>query len=116
MSVFGELDPMAEQRTQFALKSKREHMAKVKMPNIAYPWHINIAYNQQIVIDIPHGSRDHIIISDTVKITFNLDIESTDKTRSIVNNVGRALVNKKVRMLGSKDIDTISNSDTYKDL
>ena len=52
------------------------------MPNIAYP-------NQHINIKIPHGSRDHVIVSDTVKITFNLDIESTDKTRSIVNNAER---------------------------
>ena len=51
--------------------------------------------------------------------TFNLDIESIDKARSDVNNVGRALVKKKVLMLSSKDIDTINNSDvydTYKDL
>ena len=36
-----------------------------------------------------------------------------------MNNVVRALVKKKVLMLGSKDIDTINNSDvydTYKDL
>ena len=36
-----------------------------------------------------------------------------------MNNVGIALVRKKVLMLGSKDIDTIDNSDiydTYKDL
>ena len=76
------------------------------MPNIAYP-------NQHIDIEIPHGSRDHVIIPDTVKITFSLDITSTDKTRSVVNNVGRALVKKKVLMLGSKDIDTINNSDIY---
>ena len=44
---------------------------------------------------------------------FNLDITSTDKARSIVNNIGRALVKKKVLMLGSKDIDTINNSDIY---
>ena len=112
MSVYGELDPIVERRTQFAFKGKREHIAKVNMPNIAYP-------NQHIDIQIPHGSRDHVIIPDTVKITFNLDIESTDKTRSIVNNVGRTLVKKKVLMLGSKDIDMINNSDiydTYKDL
>ena len=30
-----------------------------------------------------------------------------------MNNVGRALVKKKVLMLGSKDIDTINNSDIY---
>ena len=106
MSVYGELDPMVEHRTQFAFKGKREHIAKVNMPNIAYP-------NQHIDIEIPHGSRDHVIVPDTVKITFNLDIESTDKTRGIASNVGRALVKKKVLMLGSKDIDTINNSDVY---
>ena len=112
MSVYGELDPMIEHRTQFAFKGKREHIAKVNMPNIAYP-------NQHIDIEIPHGSRDHVIIPDTVKITFNLDITSTDKAHSVVNNVGRALVKKKMLMLGSTDIDTINNSDiydTYKDL
>ena len=40
-------------------------------------------------------------------------MESTDKTRSIVNIMGRALVKKKVLMLGSKEIDTIINSDIY---
>ena len=112
MSVYGELDPMVEHRTQFAFKGKREHMAKVNMPNIAYP-------NQNNNAEIWHGSRDHVIVPETVKITFKLDIELTDKTRIIVNNVGRALVRKKVLMLGSKDIDTINNSDiydTYKDL
>ena len=57
------------------------------MPNIAYP-------NQHINIEITHGSRDHVIVPDIVKITFNLDIESSDKTRSVVNNVDRALVKK----------------------
>ena len=105
------LDPMIEHRTQFAFKGKREHIAKVNISNIAYP-------SQHIDIDIPHDSGDHVIVPDTVKITFNLDIESTDKARSVVN-VGRALVKKNVLMLGSTDIDTINNSDiydTYKDL
>ena len=60
-----------------------------------------------------------VIVPDTVKIMFNLDIKSTDKARSVVNNVGRALVKKKVLKLDSRDIDTIDNSDvydTYKDL
>ena len=74
----------------------------------------NIAYlSQHIVIEIPHGSRDDGIMPDTVKITFNLRVTSTDKARSVVNNVGRALVKKKVLMLGSKDIDTINNSGIY---
>ena len=106
MSISGELNPIAEHRTQFAFKGKTEHIAKVNMPNIAYP-------DQHIDIEIPHGSRDHVIIPDTIKITFYLDITSTDKARSIVNNVCRTLAKKKVLMLGSKEIDTINNSDIY---
>ena len=76
------------------------------MPNIAYP-------NQHIDIEILHGSRDHVIVPDTVQITLTFDIQSTDKTRSIVINVSRALVKKKVLMLASKDIHKINNSDIY---
>ena len=82
------------------------------MPNIAYP-------NQHIHIEILHGSRDHVIIPDTVKNTFNLDITSTDNAPSVAKNVGRTLVKKKVLMFGSKDINTINNTyiyATYKDL
>ena len=87
-------------------------MVKSNTPNILYP-------SQHIDIEIPKGSRDHVIVPDTLKITFNLQIESTDKTRSVVNNVGRALVKKTELILGSTEIDTINNSDiydTYKDL
>ena len=103
---------MVEHRTQFAFKGKREHISKVIIPNIAYP-------NQHIDIGIPHGSSELVIALDTVKITFNLDIESSDKTHSVVNNTGQALVKKKVLILDSTEIDTIKNSDiydTYEDL
>ena len=97
---------MTKHKIQVAFKGKREHIAKVNMSNIAYP-------NQHIDTEIPHVSKDHVIVPDTIKITFNLDIKSTDKTRSVVINVGWALVKKKVLMLGSKDIETINNSDIY---
>ena len=80
------------------------------MPNVAYP-------NQYIDIKNPHGSGNHVIIPGIVKIPFNLDIESTDKSCSVVNNVARALVG--ALLLDSKEINTINNSDiydTYKDL
>ena len=36
MSVYKELDPMPEHMTQFDFKGKREHIATVNTPNIAY--------------------------------------------------------------------------------
>lgn len=54
MSVYGEIDPMVELRTQFAFKSKREHIPKVNIPNMVYP-------NQDNHIELYDGSRYLVI-------------------------------------------------------
>ena len=106
MSIYIKLDPVPEYRTEFAFKSKREYIAKANIPNLDNP-------NQHIDVEIPHGSRDHAIVPDTVKIKFYLDIESTDKMRTIVDNFGKALVKKKMLILSSNQSDTINDSDIY---
>ena len=93
---------MPEHITQFAFKGKREHIYKTNIPNFAYS-------NQHIDTEIPLGSKDHVIVTDNIKFTFNFGIESTDNIRSVVNNIGRVLVRKKVLILGSKEIDTTNN-------
>ena len=92
---------MVEHRTQLAFKDKREHISKVIIPNIAYP-------NQHIDIGIPHGSSELVIVRDTVKITFNLDIEPSDKARSVVNNIGQALVKKKCSFLAQQKLTRLT--------
>ena len=86
MSIYGKLDPMPEHRTIFFKKNKWEHIAKVKMPNFTYP-------NQHIVIEISqithNNSREHAIVQNSLGIKFNLDIESTVKTYSIVKKINR---------------------------
>ena len=109
MSIYGELNPIAEHRIHETFDGTREHMVKSSMPNMAYP-------SQPIDIEIPKGSRNHVIIPDTLKITFNLEIKSTDKTCSVVNKVGRALVKKKKLTLGSTEINNSDIYDTYKEL
>ena len=78
---------MIKHRTQFAFKGKREHIATVNTPNIAYP-------GQNFKIITPQGSADHVIVPDTLKITFDFELTSTDRTRSVANNVGKVLVKK----------------------
>ena len=88
MNIYGkELDPMIEKITQFAFKSKREHIATINTPNIAYP-------GQHFKIKILKGSIDHVLVPNTLKITFDLEIKLTDKAGNVVNNVGRKLVKK----------------------
>ena len=72
ISIYRELDPMPEQRTKFAFKGKREHIAKVNISNLANS-------NQHVDTETSDDSRDTVTVSDTVKITFNLDIESNNK-------------------------------------
>ena len=95
MSVYRELDPMIEHRTQFSFKEKREQLATVNTPNIAYP-------GQHFKIVIPQGSANHVIDPDILKITLDLDLASTDKVRTVVNNVERILVKKKCLCLVQK--------------
>ena len=95
---------MTEHRTQVAFKGNREYIVKVNLLSMAYP-------NQQTDIKIPHGSRDYIIVPGTVKITFRLDIESTNKARSIVGNTSIVLIRKKILILGSKETDIVNNGD-----
>ena len=63
---------MVEYRTQFAFKDKREHIAKVNMPNIAYP-------NQHIDNEIPHGSRDHELYQILSKLRLTLTLNQQTK-------------------------------------
>ena len=103
MSIFSELDPMQEQRTQLDYKCKQKNIFNVNIPDLALP-------NQHTDIEIPHSLIDLVTVPDTIKITFNLDFESTGKTCSIVHNVVRALLKKKLLILGSKEIYSINNT------
>ena len=87
MTAYAELDPMIEHRTQSAFKGKKEHITTVSTPNIAYP-------GQHFKIIIPQGSADHVIVPDTLKITFDLELTSTGKVCTVANNVARTLVKK----------------------
>ena len=106
MSIFEELDPMPGHRTQFDFKDKRQNKTKINIPNTAYS-------NQHNNTKIPHGSRDHVIVPDNVKITFNLDIVYKRKTHSVTKNIDRVRLKKKVLMVGSKETYTINNTDSY---
>ena len=64
---------------------------------MAYP-------NQHTDTKILHESRYPVIVPDNVKITFNLNIEPSKKTCSIVSNVRRALVKKMCQCLDQRKL------------
>lgn len=54
-TIFGELDSMAEYKTQFVFKGKKKDIVKVSISNLPYP-------NQQTDVEIPNDLRDHVIV------------------------------------------------------
>ena len=89
-----------------ACHDKREHITKINITNIVYP-------NQDKDIKISGVLRGNINVPDNIKLTFSPGIEYTDKTRSIIKNVGRPLLKKKVLLDGSKEVHTTNNLDIY---
>ena len=66
--------------------------------------------------ELPNDLRDLVIVTDTIKVSFNLHIESTDKRGSNFKSEGSALAKRKVLMLCSKEIDRINNLYIYETL
>ena len=96
-----------ENRIQLAYKRKREQFVTPNIPNSGYP-------GQSIKVNIPRGSSDITMVRKIQQLTFSLDLElSKDKARSIVNNIGRAIVSKKTLFLGSEELEVIENSDIF---
>ena len=75
-------------------------------PNIAYP-------GQQFDVQISRLSADASIAPRTLSITSNIEVISKDKSRGLVNNVGRCIIEKKSLALGGKDVETLDNADVY---
>ena len=61
MSIYGELYSTQEHRTKLAFEGKKKHIAEVNIPNLGYPI-------QYINIEMPHDSRYHVIVWNTVKL------------------------------------------------
>ena len=65
MSIYGELDPMPEHKTQFVFNGKREHKTKVNISNLEIE-------NQHIDIEITQALKDYVVVEQTIKITLFL--------------------------------------------
>ena len=97
------LNPNTEDRIQFAFKGKREHVVTLNTPDIASP-------GQTFKVVIPKSSNDScVMVKNTQWLTFDLELESKDKSPGIVNNIGRSIITKKLLNLGSTELELINN-------
>lgn len=94
------------------LKEKKQRFVVSHTPS-------TIGSNEDLYVSVPNIGQNNVIFPGSLTILFDLELTDTNTARSIVANIGRALVKNLRVNLGSNEILNISDYNifqTYKDL
>ena len=104
MEVGDKLNPQRSYRKGFALKGLRQHIIKTNNPSA-------IGNGELLTVRFPDLKENQVIIPKTTKLTFNIVLDGTDKTRTLVKNLGRNIIRKLVVKLEGNEIISIDDYD-----
>ena len=75
--------------------------------------------NQQLLVRFPNLGYQDVIVPGTAKLAFTISLNSTDANRTVVQNLGRAVVKKTTIKISGNEVLSIDDSDMlhcYQDL
>ena len=72
-----------------------------------------IDQNQMLTVRFPNLGPNDVVVPGTVFLSFTVTLNSTDFNRTIVQNIGRAIVKKTSIKISANEIMTIDDSDVY---
>ena len=104
MEVGNKLKPQRSLRKGFALKGLRQHIIKTNNPSTIGP-------GELLTVRFPDLKENQVTIPKTTKLTFNIVLAGTDKTRTLVKNLGRNIIRKLVVKLDGNEIISIDDYD-----
>ena len=112
-SAYGrKLNPFRRVREPFGVKGIRQTLVVTNNPS-------TIDQNQSLLVRFPNLNEDSVIVPGTVRLAFTITLKSTDADRTLVQNIGRAIVKKITIKISGNDVMSIDDSDVfycYKDL
>ena len=75
----------------------------------------SIDQNQQLLVRFPNLRAHDVIVPGTARLAFTISLDSTDANRTVVQNLGRAVVKKTaIKILKSgNEVLSIDDSDVY---
>jgi hypothetical protein len=101
------LDPYRELRTSRGIKGERRTFYVGHTPSTITP-------GVELEVRFPDLGKNDVIVPGTSKLSFKIDLTSaTDANRSIVNNLGRAIVSKIVVNLEGREVYSLAGSDIF---
>ena len=104
MEVGDKLNPQRSYRKGFALKGLCQHIIKTNNPSTIRP-------SELLTVRFPDLKENQVIISSTMKLTFNISLVGTDVNRTLVGNLGRNIIRKLVVKLEGNEIISIDDYD-----
>ena len=106
-SSFGyKLNPMRKLRNQFGNKAIRQSICVTNNPS-------TIGQNQQLLVRFPNLGHHDVIVPGTARLAFTITLKSEDANRTIVQNIGRAIVKKTTIKISGNEVMSIDDSDIY---
>tara|TARA_B110000881_G_scaffold89251_1_gene78387 strand:- start:1327 stop:2613 length:1287 start_codon:yes stop_codon:yes gene_type:complete len=101
------LSPYRKLRKQRGIKGTRHTLFNTHVP-------ATIDQNGILTVRFPDLGPNDVIVPGTAKLAFKIDLTSTsDTNRTIVNNLGRAIVSKIEVKLEGKSVSTLDDSDIF---
>ena len=112
-STYGrKLNPYRRLRDPLGVKGVRQSVVVTNNPS-------TIDQNQQLLVRFPNLGANDVIVPGTTRLAFTIKLTSTDANRTIVQNLGRAIVKKTTIKISGNEVLSIDDSDVlhcYQDL
>ena len=100
------LNPHRRLRDPLGVKGIRQSVAITNNPS-------TIDANQQLLVRFPNLGAHDVIVPGTARLAFTISLTSTDANRTVVQNLGRAVVKKTTIKISGNEVMSIDDSDVY---
>ena len=105
-SKFGrKLNPYRCLREPLGVKGVRQSVVITNNPS-------TIDQNKQLLVRFPNGAHD-VIVPGTARLAFRITLNSEDANRTVVQNLGRAIVKKTVIKISGNEVMSVDDSDVF---
>ena len=107
MEYGNKLNPECSLRTAKRIKETRQKVIVTHNPS-------EIGQNQLLMVKFPNLASDDVIVPGTADFSFNIELTSTaDLNRTLVSNIGRAIVQKLAVKFEGTEILCIDDFDIF---
>ena len=106
-SKFGRnLNPYRSLREPLGVKGVRQSVVITNNPS-------SIDQNQQLLVRFPNLGKEDVIVPGTARLAFTITLNSEDANRTVVQNLGRAIVKKLTIKISGNEVMSIDDSDVF---